>query len=97
MGYNQPGAALGQIVFKNIRVLNKRSEDLTAHIYHSGLIQMLVTTPMIFMVLILPCMMFAYNGGPDDGDYAAYGLAPAAVGYDFFAGLLLKALVNSDL
>ena len=28
-GYNQPGAALGQIVFKNVRILNKGSEDLT--------------------------------------------------------------------
>ena len=26
-GYNQPGAALGQIVFKNVRILNKGSED----------------------------------------------------------------------
>jgi hypothetical protein len=32
---------------------------------------------------------FCYNGGPADAQYAAFGLAPAAVGYDFFQGPIL--------
>ena len=28
-GYNQPGASLGQIVFKNVRLINKGAKDLT--------------------------------------------------------------------
>ena len=39
-------------------------------------------------------LMFSYNGVADDDDYAAYGLAPAAVGYDFFAGPIAVSLVQ---
>ena len=30
--------------------------------------------------------MYAYNGEVEDAQYAAFGLAPAAIGYDYFAG-----------
>ena len=91
-GYNQPGAALGQIVFKNIRLINKGSSALTqAYIslwsdpdvgdYTNDLVGNDTTLSL----------MFAYNGGPDDADYEAYGLAPAAVGYDFFAGPIVAS------
>ena len=36
---------------------------------------------------------FVYNGNPTDGEYAKFGLPPAAVGYDFFQGPLV---VSSD-
>jgi len=91
-GYNQPGAALGQIIFKNIRLINKGSSDLTdAYIslwsdpdvgdYANDLVGVDTTLSL----------MFAYNGEADDGDYAAFGLAPAAVGYDFFAGPIVES------
>ena len=91
-GYNQPGAALGQIIFKNVRVLNKGAADLTdAYIslwsdpdvgdYTNDFVGMDTTLSL----------MFSYNGVADDGDYAAYGLAPAAVGYDFFAGPIVES------
>ena len=35
--------------------------------------------------------MFGYNGVAEDGDYNAFGLAPAAVGYDFFAGPIVES------
>ena len=91
-GYNQPGAALGQIVFKNIRIINKGSEDLTeAYIslwcdpdigdWSNDLIGMDTTLSM----------MFGYNGEAVDNDYDAFGLAPSAVGYDFFAGPIVES------
>ena len=36
-------------------------------------------------------LMFGYNGVAEDGDYNAFGLAPAAVGYDFFAGPIVES------
>ena len=91
-GYNQPGAALGQIVFKNIRLINKGAKNLTnAYIslwcdpdigdYTNDFVGVDTSTSM----------MFGYNGVADDGDYAAFGLAPAAVGYDFFAGPIVES------
>jgi hypothetical protein len=91
-GYNQPGASLGQIIFKNVRLLNKGSADLTeAYIslwsdpdlgdYGDDFVG--VDTSL--------SLMFAYNGAPEDQDYAAFGLAPAAVGYDFFAGPIVPS------
>ena len=86
-GYNQPGASLGQIVFKQIRIINKSSEDITdAYIsqwsdpdlgdYGNDLVG--VDTSL--------SMMYAYNGEATDAQYSAFGLAPAAIGYDYFAG-----------
>lgn len=34
---------------------------------------------------------FVYNGNPIDGEYAKFNLPPAAVGYDFFQGPLVKS------
>jgi len=91
-GYNQPGAALGQIIFKNVRILNKGSEDLTdAYISLWSDPDVGDYTNDFVGVDTSLSMMFSYNGGPDDGDYAAYGLAPAAVGYDFFAGPIVES------
>ena len=36
-------------------------------------------------------MIVTENGVADDDDYASYGLAPAAVGYDFFAGPVVES------
>ncbi len=90
--YNQPGASLGQIVFKQIRIINKGDGDLTdAYIslwsdpdvgaYSNDLIG--VDTSL--------SMMYAYNGEATDGDYDGYGLAPPAAGYDFFAGPIVPS------
>ena len=91
-GYNQPGAALGQIVFKNVRILNKGSEDLTdAYISLWSDPDIGDFTNDFVGVDTTLSLMFSYNGVADDGDYAAYGLAPAAVGYDFFAGPIVES------
>ena len=91
-GYNQPGAALGQIVFKNIRLINKGSEDLTeAYVSLWSDPDVGDYTNDFVGVDTSLSLMFSYNGGPDDNDYAAFGLAPAAVGYDFFAGPIVES------
>jgi len=91
-GYNQPGAALGQIVFKNVRVINKGSADLTdAYISLWSDPDVGDYTNDFVGVDTSLSLMFSYNGVADDGDYAAYGLAPAAVGYDFFAGPVVES------
>ncbi len=91
-GYNQPGAALGQIVFKNVRVINKGGADLTdAYISLWSDPDVGDYTNDFVGVDTTLSLMFSYNGVADDGDYAAYGLAPAAVGYDFFAGPIVES------
>ncbi|MBT6778010.1 hypothetical protein HOA87_08525 [bacterium] len=91
-GYNQPGAALGQIVFKNIRLINKGSKDLSeAYISLWSDPDIGDYTNDFVGVDTSTSMMFGYNGVADDGDYAAFGLAPAAVGYDFFAGPIVES------
>jgi len=97
-GYNQPGAALGQIIFKNIRLINKGSKDL------SEAFVSLWSDPDVgdytndFVgVDTSLSLMFSYNGVAEDGDYAAFGLAPAAVGYDFFAGPIVPSVGDTAI
>ena len=91
-GYNQPGAALGQIVFKNVRLINKGSKDLLeAYISMWSDPDIGDYTNDFVGVDTAASLMFGYNGVADDGDYSAFGLAPAAVGYDFFAGPIIPS------
>ena len=91
-GYNQPGAALGQIVFKNVRLINKGSKDLLdAYISMWSDPDIGDYTNDFVGVDTSLSLMFGYNGVAEDGDYNAFGLAPAAVGYDFFAGPIVES------
>lgn len=91
-GYNQPGAALGQIIFKNVRLINKGSKDLLeAYISMWSDPDIGDYTNDFVGVDTSTSLMFGYNGVADDGDYSAFGLAPAAVGYDFFAGPIVES------
>jgi len=89
--YNQPTTGLGQIVFKKFKFINKSGFTID---------------PMYVCQWVDPdlgdygddlsgcdtslSMMFAYNGAASDNQYAAFGLAPAAVGYDFFQGPIVQ-------
>ena len=85
--YAQPGARLGQIIFKKYKIINKSGADVT---------DMYVAQwcdPDLGDAGDDLCgcdttlgMGYAYNGMDSDPKYAAFGLAPAAVGYDFFQG-----------
>jgi len=91
-GYNQPGAALGQIIFKNIRLINKGSSDLSdAYISLWADPDVGDYTNDLVGVDTTLSLMFSYNGVADDDDYSSFGLAPAAVGYDFFAGPIVES------
>lgn len=90
--YNQPGGGLGQIVFKQIRLINKGDGDLTdAYIslfsdpdlgdYSDDLIGMDVDKSL----------MYVYNGAVTDPQYAEFGMPPPAAGYDFFAGPIVES------
>ena len=90
--YNQPGASLGQLVFKQLRIINKGDGDLTeAYVtlfsdpdlgdYGNDLIG----------VDVDKSMMYCYNGEVTDSHFEAFGLAVPAAGYDFFAGPIVEA------
>ena len=90
--YNQPTAGLGQIVFNKFKITNKsgfRIDDMyfaqwsdpDLGNYGDDLTGCDTTLSM----------MFAYNGFPVDGQYQQFGLAPAAVGYDFFQGPIVAS------
>lgn len=91
-GYNQPGGGLGQIIFKQIRLINKGVGDLEdAYISVWSDPDVGDYSDDLVGVDVDKSLMFAYNGGPNDDQYDAYGLAPPAAGYDFFAGPIVEA------
>jgi len=96
--YNQPGARLGQIIFKKYKMINKSGKDIE---------EMYVAQwcdPDLGEASddLLGCdttlsMGYVYNGQDADNKYAAFGLAPAAVGYDFFQGPLVDGVAGQDI
>lgn len=42
-------------------------------------------------------LMYAYNGTPSDADFALYGLAPGASGYDFLQGPIVSSSGDSGI
>ncbi|MCK4640486.1 MAG: T9SS type A sorting domain-containing protein [Candidatus Marinimicrobia bacterium] len=85
--YAQPGARLGQIIFKKYKIINKSGANVD---------EMYVAQwcdPDLGEAGDDLCgcdttlgMGYAYNGMDTDPKYAAFGLAPSAIGYDFFKG-----------
>ncbi|MBD3224686.1 MAG: hypothetical protein GF313_08145 [Caldithrix sp.] len=89
--YNQPGAGLGQIVFKKYEFINKSGKtiddmyfaqfsDPDLGSYSNDLVGVDTTESL----------HFAWNGDPTDPDYEAYGMAVPAAGYDFFQGPIVE-------
>lgn len=90
--YNQPGASLGQLLFKQIRIINKGDGDLTdAYITLFSDPDVGDYTNDLIGVDVDLSMMYVYNGVTTDDQYAEFGLAPPAAGYDFLAGPVVKA------
>ena len=54
--------------------------------FHSGLIQISVTMVTIWIGVDTSLSDVCINGEVEDAQYSAFGLAPAAIGYDYFAG-----------
>lgn len=95
--YAQPGAALGQIIFKKYKFINKSGVDVT-EMYVS---QWCDPDIGYYGDDLVGCdttlsMGFAYNGYATDSYYDDYDLAPVAVGYDFFQGPLVEGVAGED-
>lgn len=96
--YAQPSARLGQIIFKKYKIINKSGK---------GIPEMYVSQwcdPDLGEASddLAGCdttlsMGFAYNGSETDNKYYAFGLAPAAVGYDFFQGPMIDGVTGQDI
>lgn len=90
--YNQPAAGLGQIVFKQIRIINKGDGDLLdAYISLWSDPDLGNSTDDLVGVDVDKSLMYVYNGAVTDDEYTSFGLAPPAVGYDFFAGPIVES------
>ena len=96
--YNQPGASLGQIIFKKYEFRNKSAFNI------NDMYVGLWSDPDLGdfgddLVGVDEDLSlgFVYNGFPEDGQYSAQGLAPAAAGYDFFQGPLVTGVAGQDL
>jgi hypothetical protein len=96
--YNQPGTTLGQTVFKRFRLINKSGmvidsmfvgqwSDPDVGVYTDDLVGCDVDLSL----------GFAYTGGLTDGDFDAFGLPPAAAGYDFFQGPIVDGVAGQDI
>jgi len=90
--YNQPGARLGQIIFKKYKLINISGKQLDS-MYVAQWSDPDVgnyTDDLVGSDSVLS-LGFAYNGGEVDGEFVKFGLAPAAMGYDFFQGPIVPS------
>ncbi len=96
--YNQPGAALGQIVFKKYSFEN-RSNFLIDSMYVCQWSDPDVGNAgddVVGCDSILS-LGFAYNSTASDGTYSTNNKPPAAAGYDFFQGPVVEGKAGQDL
>jgi hypothetical protein len=90
--YAQPDARLGQIVFKKYKFINRSGVDLTNTYVSQWSDPDIGTYTNDFVGCDTTLSLgFAYNGEDTDADFAALGMAPAAVGYDFFQGPIVES------
>ncbi len=96
-GYKQPGARLGQIIFKKYKFHNISGTTLQ-DMYFAQWVDPDIgnyTDDVVGCDSVLS-LGFAYNGPETDNDFAAFGLAPAAMGYDFFQGPIIYTGNDAD-
>ncbi len=86
-GYNQKSATLGQMMFKKYKIINT-SQDTFEDMYVAQWCDPDVGDSSDDLVGCDTTLSlgYAYNGGPNDGNYDDFGIAPPAFGYDFFQG-----------
>ena len=96
--YNQPGAGLGQIVFKKYRLINKSGT------YIDSMFIAQYSDPDVgdYSDDLVGCdveksLHFAYNGNVTDAEYQKFGLAAPSAGFDFFQGPLVKTDDPNDV
>ena len=96
--YNQPGARLGQIIFKKFKLINKSGKDIDEMYVAQWCDPDLgEASDDLLGCDTLLSIGYVYNGQDTDNKYAAFGMAPAAAGYDFFQGPLIDGVAGQDL
>ncbi len=96
--YNQPAARLGQIVFKKYKLINKSGNDVEEMYVSQWSDPDLGDYGDDFCGCdTVLSMGYAYNGGAIDSKYKAFGLAPAAFGYDFFQGPIVQSVGDTAI
>jgi hypothetical protein len=90
--YNQRSSILGQLLFKKYKIINKSGFTIN----DMYVCQWCDPDLGDYGDDITGCdvdlsLMYAYNGYPEDSQYKGFGLAPAAVGYDFFQGPIVPS------
>jgi len=96
--YNQPGATLGQLLYKQYTIINKSGYVLDSMFLSQW------SDPDVGQFTddlvgsdSARSLGFAYSGFLTDNDFDAFGLPPAAAGYDFFQGPLVDGVAGQDL
>jgi hypothetical protein len=85
--YNQPGATLGQLIFRKYTFINKSGADIDSmFVCQWSDCDVGNYTDDFAGCDTTRSVGFAYTAFLTDADYTAFGLPPAAVGYDFFQG-----------
>jgi len=96
--YNQPNARLGQLIFKQYKMINKSGKQIDDMYVAQWCDPDVGESSDDFCGCDTTLSMgYAYNGTANDGDYSAFGLAPVAIGYDFFQGPLVDGVAGQDL
>ncbi len=96
--YNQPAARLGQIVFKKYKLINKSGRNVDSMYVSQWADPDLgdYGDDLCGCDTVLS-MGYAYNGSAIDSKYDAFGLAPAAFGYDFFQGPIVPSVGDTAI
>ena len=85
--YNQPGAGLGQLIFKKYKLINKGRYNIDSmyvaqwcdpDVGNAG-------NDLVGCDTVLS-LGYAYNGHAQDVEYLEFNLAPPSIGYDFCQG-----------
>jgi hypothetical protein len=95
--YNQPGAGLGQLIFKKYKLINK-SEYIIDSMYVSQWCDPDVGN---YSDDVVGCdttlsVGFAYNFPAQDASFLDFNLSPSVVGFDFFQGPLVEGVAGQD-
>ncbi len=96
--YNQPGATLGQLIFKKYTLINKSGHDIDSmFVSQWSDPDVGIYTDDLAGCDISRSLGYAYSGYLTDDYYTDFGLPPAAMGYDFFQGPLVDGVEGQDL
>jgi hypothetical protein len=90
--YNQPGATLGQLVFKKFKFINKSGVRIdTMYVAQWSDPDIGTYTDDLAGCDTTRSLGYGYSGFVTDGDFSDFGLPPATVGYDFFQGPIVPS------